>query len=88
ESVEGHRTRCFGRNCHGCAPLQPPGSVLSLNAIMKLGVPQNTLMVQTLLRTIQSISNQSDVQLRWQRTGHIQKHRSWLLDLADVPGPL
>lgn len=27
--------------------------LFSLNAIMKLGVPQNTLMVQTLLRTIQ-----------------------------------
>lgn len=27
--------------------------LFSLNAIVKLGIPQNTLMVQTLLRTIQ-----------------------------------
>ncbi|KAL6068989.1 hypothetical protein STEG23_032105 [Scotinomys teguina] len=34
--------------------------LFSLNAIMKLGVPQNTLMVQTLLRTIQERINECD----------------------------
>lgn len=34
--------------------------LFSLNAIMKLGVPQNALMVQTLLRTIQERINECD----------------------------
>ncbi|XP_036028613.1 FAST kinase domain-containing protein 2, mitochondrial isoform X2 [Onychomys torridus] len=34
--------------------------LFSLNAIMKLGVPQNTLMVQTVLRTIQERINECD----------------------------
>ncbi|CAO2624797.1 FAST kinase domain-containing protein 2, mitochondrial [Lemmus lemmus] len=34
--------------------------LFSLNAIMKLGVPQNTLMVQTLLRMIQERINECD----------------------------
>nr|XP_048315154.1 FAST kinase domain-containing protein 2, mitochondrial [Myodes glareolus] len=34
--------------------------LFSLNAVMKLGVPQNTLMVQTLLRTIQERINECD----------------------------
>lgn len=34
--------------------------LFSLNAIVKLGIPQNTLMVQTLLRTIQERINECD----------------------------
>ncbi|XP_028621613.1 FAST kinase domain-containing protein 2, mitochondrial isoform X2 [Grammomys surdaster] len=34
--------------------------LLSLNAIVKLGIPQSTLMVQTLLRTIQERINECD----------------------------
>lgn len=34
--------------------------LFSLNAIMRLGVPQNTLMVQTLLRTVQERINECD----------------------------
>lgn len=34
--------------------------LFSLNAVVKLGIPQNTLMVQTLLRTIQERINECD----------------------------